>query len=71
MFAQTLASPLVEELIVMPVFSAYEKEEPKIFEDFKFLLKERGKTFTCITTPNDIIHQIQLVETEQMVRLYK
>ena len=69
MFAQTLASPLVEELIVMPVFSAYEKEEPKIFEDFKCLLKALGKTFTCITTPNDIIHHIVPTENEETVLL--
>ncbi|MDN5360042.1 MAG: UDP-N-acetylmuramate--alanine ligase [Thermotogaceae bacterium] len=69
MFAQTLSNPLIEELIVMPVYSAYEKEEPKIFEDFKFLLEERGRTFTCITTPDDIIHHIAQTEDGEIVLL--
>lgn len=69
MFAYTLASPLIEELIVMPVFSAYEKEEPEIFDQFKFLLKEKKKTFTCCQTPNDIFQHIVEKENEEIVLL--
>jgi len=69
MFAQTLSSPLIEELIVMPVYSAYEKEEPEIFEKFKNILKEYKETFTCVQSPNDIIQHITQTGNEEIVLL--
>ncbi len=69
MFAQTLSSPLIEELIVMPVFSAYEKEEPEIFEQFKENLKDERNSFVCVSIPEEIVQRITLQENEEIVLL--
>ena len=69
LFAQTLSSPLIEKLIIMPVFSAYETEEPAIFEKFKELLNALDKSYTCIRRPEDIVQQIISRETADTVLL--
>ena len=69
MFAQTLSSPLIEDLIVMPVFSAYESEEPEIFDQFKKLLKKRRKEYTCVNRPEDIFEHLGQMENEDIVLL--
>jgi len=58
LFAQTLSSPLIEKLIIMPVFSAYEVEEPPVFDKFKELLDLLDKPYTCVQQPEEIIRQI-------------
>jgi len=69
LFAQTLSSPLIEELIVMPVFSAYEKEEPEIFDAFKELLKKKRKEFSCVENSEEIVDRISQFDNEDIVLL--
>ncbi|MFP4460713.1 MAG: UDP-N-acetylmuramate--L-alanine ligase [Thermotogota bacterium] len=69
MFAQTLSSPLIEELIVMPVFSAYEKDDPDIFGEFKTLLASQRKDFISVNGPEEIVLQIGQNKNEEMVLL--
>ncbi len=69
-FAQKLSSPLINTLIIMPVYSAYEKEEPEVFEDFKKTLKEYKVDFLFEGQPENLANALFHKGSEDMAVLF-
>lgn len=69
-FAQKLVSPLIDTLIIMPVYSAYEKEEPEVFEAFLGLLKEKKVDYLFKGSPENLVKSLFQKDSEDMVLLF-
>jgi UDP-N-acetylmuramate--alanine ligase len=69
-FAQKLVSPLIDTLIIMPVYSAYEKEEPEVFEAFLGLLKEKKVDYLFKGSPENLAKSLFQKDSEDMAVLF-
>jgi UDP-N-acetylmuramate-alanine ligase len=69
-FAQKLASPLIDSLILMPVYSAYEHEEPEVFEAFKRLLKDKKVDFLFEGSPENLANTLFSKASDDLAVLF-
>ncbi len=69
-FAQKLASPLIDSLILMPVYSAYEHEEPEVFEAFKTLLKDKKVDFLFEGSPENLANTLFSKASDDLAVLF-
>ncbi len=69
MFAQALASPLIDRVIITPVYSAYETEQPEIFERFLEFVRKNNVQYDYVEGPEEIVKIIDSLKTPDYVVL--